>query len=118
MAGPLDLQLSTASLAAGARPTAAARAVASSSKKINDPQHLRAAAREFEAVFLAEMLRPMVANLTPAKPFGAGLGEEMWRSLLADEYGKAIAAGGGIGIADAVTRELLGAQELTARSNQ
>jgi Rod binding domain-containing protein len=35
----------------------------------------------------------------------------MFRSLMLDEYGKQIAAQGGIGLADTVTRELLKTQE-------
>ena len=57
------------------------------------------------------MLQPMLSGLTPEEPFGGGPGEEMWQSMLVTEYGKAIVARGGIGIADAVVREALLAQE-------
>jgi Rod binding domain-containing protein len=69
------------------------------------------AAQEFEAVFLAEMLRPMVAEMTPEAPFGGGMAEDIWRSMQADEYGKAIVRAGGIGVSDAVAREILSLQE-------
>jgi Rod binding domain-containing protein len=69
------------------------------------------AAKEFEAVFLAEMLRPMVAGLTPEAPFGGGIAEDMWRSLQADEYGKAVVRSGGIGVSDAVAKQILSLQE-------
>jgi Rod binding domain-containing protein len=72
---------------------------------------LHETAREFEEVFLAQMLQPMLSGLTPEEPFGGGPGEEMWQSMLVTEYGKAIAERGGIGIADAVVREALLAQE-------
>ena len=72
---------------------------------------LHKTASEFEEVFLAQMLQPMLSGLTPEEPFGGGPGEEMWQSMLVKEYGKAIAARGGIGIADAVVREALLAQE-------
>ena len=46
-----------------------------------------------------------------SKPFGGGNGERIWRSFLIEEYGDLIAKTGGIGIADAVERQLLRAQE-------
>jgi Rod binding domain-containing protein len=72
---------------------------------------LHKTATQFEEVFLAQMLQPMMAGLAPESPFGGGPGEEMWQSMLVTEYGKAIVARGGIGIADAVVREALLAQE-------
>jgi Rod binding domain-containing protein len=36
---------------------------------------------------------------------------DVWRSQQVQEYGKAIAQNGGVGIADAVVRELIQAQE-------
>jgi Rod binding domain-containing protein len=72
---------------------------------------LHKTAREFEEVFLAQMLQPMLSGLAPEAPFGGGPGEEMWQSMLVTEYGKAIVARGGIGIANAVVREALLAQE-------
>ena len=76
-----------------------------------DLDRLHKTANEFEEVFLAQMLQPMMAGLAPEAPFGGGPGEEMWQSMLVREYGKAIVARGGIGIADAVVREALLAQE-------
>lgn len=69
-------------------------------------------AEEFEAVFLGQMLQPMFKNIEAAEPFGGSPSEKMWRTMQVEEYGKAIAKAGGIGIADAVFREILKAQEL------
>ena len=69
-------------------------------------------AEEFEAVFLGQMLQPMFKNIEAAEPFGGSASEKMWRTMQVDEYGKALAKAGGIGIADAVFREILKAQEL------
>jgi Rod binding domain-containing protein len=44
--------------------------------------------------------------------FGGGKGEEMYRSLLVEEYGKTIAKAGGVGIADQVKAEMLKLQEV------
>jgi Rod binding domain-containing protein len=75
------------------------------------PAQLRNAARDFEAFYLARALEPMFEGLSSEAPFGGGMAEDMWRSLLIDEYGKAIAKAGGIGIADAVVRGLIDLQE-------
>jgi len=57
------------------------------------------------------MLKPMFESVKIDPPFGGGMGEDMWRSMQVDEYGKAIARAGGIGIADAVFREMIKQQE-------
>ena len=46
--------------------------------------------------------------------FGGGSGEQVFRSLMIQEVGKEISAGGGIGIADAVYGEMLRMQGLKA----
>ena len=71
----------------------------------------RRVAEEFEAFFLSQALQPMFANISAEEPFGGGPGEDLWRSMQVDEYGKAFARAGGIGIADAVLREILKMQE-------
>jgi Rod binding domain-containing protein len=70
----------------------------------------REVAESFEAVFITQMLKPMFENLGKG-PFGGGKGEEVYKTLLIDEYGKAIASRGGIGIADAVFGEIIKLQE-------
>jgi Rod binding domain-containing protein len=70
------------------------------------------AAREFEGMFLAEMLKPMFEGLSSDGPFGGGQAEETYRGLLVDEYGKAIAKSGGVGLADQIAREMLKMQEV------
>ncbi|HYG88851.1 MAG TPA: rod-binding protein [Azospirillum sp.] len=72
---------------------------------------LRKAADEFEAQFFGQMLAPMFETIETDPTFGGGHGEEMFRSLLVNEYGKQVSQRGGFGISDAVYRELLRAQE-------
>ncbi len=69
------------------------------------------ASEEFEALFISEMLAPVFEGLQTEGMFGGGQGEEIYRSLMVQEYGKAIAKAGGIGIADTVQREILRMQE-------
>jgi Rod binding domain-containing protein len=77
----------------------------------NDPVAAKRTAQEFEGVFLSQFLSQMFDGISADGPFGGGQGEMMFRSLMLDEYGKQIAAQGGIGLADSVTRELLKTQE-------
>ena len=76
-----------------------------------DAKGIDKAAEEFEAVFLSQMLESMFKGVRTDGPFGGGHAEEMMRSFMLQEYGKTMAANGGVGIADAVKRELLHAQE-------
>ena len=76
-----------------------------------DPKSVDKAAQEFEAEFLSQMLESMFKGIKTDGPFGGGHAEEMMRSFMLQEYGKVMSASGGVGIADAVKRELLHAQE-------
>jgi Rod binding domain-containing protein len=67
--------------------------------------------QEFEALFLSEMLGPVFESSDTDGLFGGGEGEKIFRSMMVQEYGKAIAQSGGVGIADAVQREILRMQE-------
>lgn len=71
------------------------------------------AAKAFEGYFLAQVLQNMFAGISADGPFGGGPSEELFRSLLNDEYAKTMARSGGVGIADAVYREILKLQETT-----
>lgn len=97
-------------VAQDARAGEAARA-ARALKGSAGPKALRQAAEDFEAVFVAQMLAPMFETLPSGGLFGGGPGERIYRSLMVEEYGKAITRSGGIGIADQVERELLRIQE-------
>ena len=71
---------------------------------------MRRAAEEFEGVFLAQVLRR--SDGRPDRAGAAGNGEDdPFAAMLQDEYGKLISRSGGVGVADAVLRELLKGQE-------
>ncbi len=72
----------------------------------------RAQAQDFEAVFLNSMFQQMFTGLDGEGPFGGSGATGMWRSFLTDEYSKAFAKAGGIGIADHVYRSLIAQQEM------
>ena len=69
-------------------------------------------AQQFERMFIAEMLQPMFAGMETDGPFGGGQGEEVFRPMLLDQYADAVSKGGGVGIADAVLKEILRLQGL------
>lgn len=69
------------------------------------------AAKEFEAVFLSEMIRPMFEGLEVDPLFGGGRSEEIFRGMMIEEYGKTMANAGGIGLASYVKAELLRIQQ-------
>lgn len=71
----------------------------------------QAAAQDFEAFFLSQMVSYMMAGVETDPVFGGGPGETMFRSMLSQEYGKTLAQNGGVGIADSVMREILQIQE-------
>lgn len=68
-------------------------------------------AREFEAVFLGQMLNHMFSGIETNGLTGGGEGEKMFRSMQIEEYAKGLSKNGGIGIAAAVKREMLRMQE-------
>ena len=69
------------------------------------------AARQYEGVFISEFLGSMFEGIKTDGPFGGGTGEEMFRSMMVDEYGKQIENQGGFGLSSAITRQLLAEQE-------
>lgn len=68
-------------------------------------------AKEFESVFISQFLGSMFQGIPTDGPFGGGQGEEMFRSLMVNEYAKSVENRGGFGLASAVTRQLLRHQE-------
>jgi flagellar protein FlgJ len=75
----------------------------------------RAAAQDFEAVFLNSMFSQMFTHIDGEGPFGGSQATGVWRSFLTEEYAKSFAKKGGIGIADEVYRTLLAQQEARSR---
>jgi Rod binding domain-containing protein len=69
------------------------------------------AAKQYEGVFVSEFLGSMFEGIKTDGPFGGGQGEEMFRSMMIDEYGKQIENQGGFGLSAAMTRQLLTEQE-------
>ena len=71
----------------------------------------KAAAQDFESVFLNSMFQQMFTGLQGDGPMGGKGATGIWRSFLTDEFAKGFAKTGGIGIADQVYGALLAHQE-------
>jgi Rod binding protein len=94
---PLDMLKASAPAAGKLNPAAKAKA--------------KAAAQDFEAVFLNSMFQQMFTGVDGEGPFGGSGATGVWRSFLTDEYSKSFAKAGGVGIADQVYRSLIAMQE-------
>ena len=68
--------------------------------------------KDFEAVFIAQMMSEMFSGEELTEYFGGGTAGDIYKSLMMNEYGKAIANSGGIGIAKQIKEELLKLQEI------
>ena len=103
LSAPVDLQVTAA--------LSRSKALAPNMPKVQNADQAIKVAKDFEAVFINEMLGSMFQGIATDGPFGGGPGESIFRSMMIDNYSKTIAAQGGFGLADAVKRELLHTQE-------
>ncbi len=76
------------------------------------------AAKQYEGVFISQFLGSMFSGIKADSEFGGGEGEEMFRSMMIDQYGKQMETRGGFGLAAAVQRQLLKHQEIPAPAAQ
>ena len=89
-------------------PDILARASQSPAIKAAQNPQIEKKAQEFEALMLSELLKPMFESAkAPSLMGGEGPAQDVFGTMLHDEYAKAIAARGGIGIADQVKAALL-----------
>ncbi|MGE5537908.1 MAG: rod-binding protein [Gemmatimonas sp.] len=102
---PLSLHDPLATLAS---PTAAEPRAG---KPVNDAA-ARKTANEFESYFLSQFVDRMFKGIPKDALSGNGGGEEIFRSMLAQEYGKSLTGRGGLGIADQVYHEIIKTQEV------
>ncbi len=83
-------------------------------KKLKDAkgqEQIEQVAKEFEAVFISEMMKPLFEGIEVDGMFGGGKGEEIFRGMMLQEYGKMLSQTGQIGISDAVKQQLIQLQE-------
>jgi flagellar protein FlgJ len=73
----------------------------------------KAAAQDFEAMFLNNMFQQMYTGVDGDGPFGGSGALKVWRSFMTDQYARSFAKAGGIGIAPKIYETLLRQQGLT-----
>ena len=77
-----------------------------------DSAKLWKTARDFEAMALGELLKPMFDTAdSKSNLFRGGEAEKTWKPMLVDEFGKQIAANGGLGLAGPIHDAMLRMQE-------
>lgn len=71
------------------------------------PEKAKEVGREFEAMFLSQMLQPMFESVKTDGMFGGGHGEDSFKGFLVDEYAKSMARQGNLGIADMISKQVM-----------
>ena len=79
-----------------------------SAKKLQD---IEASAKDFEGVFLNEMLTHMFDTVGVDSMFGGGDAEETWRGMMVEQFSKQLVNNGGIGMSDSIKAQMIAMQE-------
>lgn len=79
-------------------------------KNMAEGDKIKLLAKEFESVFLNQMLKTMRSTVQESGLVKKGPGEEMFTSMLDEETARnmAFTPGGGMGLADQLTAQLVG----------
>lgn len=85
--------------------TTVAPAIPTSMPKVD--AGVKETAQAFEAVFLGQMAQAMMGSTDAEGAFSGGHGEELFRGVLGEQIGTAMAARGGIGLAPAVLDQII-----------
>lgn len=102
----IAIKETTTRAASGEKPQGSRTSNAASGAKID------ATANEFESEFVAQMLANMFATVDVQEAPGGSDAEEVYRSMIINEYGKIIARTGGVGVADQVKQIMIKQQEV------
>ncbi len=82
---------------------------AGTTREVHDrnTDRIEAAAQEFEAMVLAELLAPLFNSLDHEGPGGAGREAKAFQGMMNEHYARALAESGGVGIAASIKRALI-----------
>jgi len=69
------------------------------------------AAKDFEAVFMSQMLKPMWTDVETDSMFGGGPGEDVMRDMMVQEYGKSMVRNDQFGLSPAIMDAMIRMQE-------
>ena len=105
----MDSAISSMASMASQTPAAAAP------KATGDAAKAEWAAKEYESVFISQFLGSMFSGIKTDGITGGGQGEEMFRSLMVNEYAKGLQQRGGFGLAAQMKAQLLKHQEGVAQ---
>jgi peptidoglycan hydrolase FlgJ len=95
-----------------ASPAPAAAGPATGPGKPANLEVLRGVAQEFEAVFLAQVLAKINQGVGGDQGAGETADQGLFHDMFNDEVAKLISRSGGVGVADAVLKEMLKVQEV------
>ncbi len=70
-------------------------------------RQLRATAREVESIFLQQMLKTMRQAFPSGRAPLSGTGQRVYQEMMDEHMGRALAKGGGIGLADLLVRDVI-----------
>ncbi len=88
-----------------------------SSAEARNLKNIEEQAKDFEAVFITEMIKPMFEGIETNEMFGGGKGEEIFNGMMIDEYGKNIASLDILGIQTQVKNKLIELQAARTTGN-
>jgi Rod binding domain-containing protein len=77
-----------------------------------DAAKAAAVSKEYESVFISQFLGSMFSGIKTDGITGGGQGEEMFRSLMVDQYAKSLTQRGGFGLAAHMQAELMKHQQV------
>jgi flagellar protein FlgJ len=83
-----------------------ARKLGNGQDKAREAKAIKKVAQEFEAIFIGMMMKSMRETVGKNELMSGGHGEDVFRSLLDQEYANAAAASGGTGLASMIEKEL------------
>lgn len=75
-------------------------------QKIDRGSRLYAVSKDFEAIFIKQMLNVMRKSVNKTGLLDGGLAEEFFEDMLYDQYAQKMADSGSFGIADMIYRQL------------
>jgi peptidoglycan hydrolase FlgJ len=90
--------------------------LASAPRPTMDEAKADKASKDYETVFISQFLGSMFSGMPTDGVTGGGQGEEMFRSMMVDQYAKGIEGQGGFGIAAQMKAELLKHQQVPAQA--
>ncbi len=83
------------------------KALASSAKEPMTADKAKKVAKEFESLFISQMLEHMFGESSGEEAFGGAESDDIYKSMMVEQYGKAISKSGGMGIAAHIERSLM-----------